>query len=211
MIRVVKSKEPPALTEKGYKCDEVKQTLLADQNEKCYLCERHVDLDFEVEHLISKHGDGEKINEWDNLFLACKYCNDRKKHYYDDIPRPNSDNWEDVIEMRMSPRADKIEFTVNSNEADVMHMVELLEKLHNGKDSMRNLMEERFWKLLRGAYMAFVRHLKNYLAKPTSDNKELVLSDLSLNAEFLCLKYTFVKSNQHLMDEFGEYMIWNRK
>ena len=54
MIKVYKSeKTPDRLSEVGYNCDEVKQAILIDQHDKCYLCERKVTTDYEVEHFFS--------------------------------------------------------------------------------------------------------------------------------------------------------------
>lgn len=52
MIKVYKSdKAPEKLAEAGYTCDEVKQAILNDQKDKCYLCERKVTTDYQVEHI----------------------------------------------------------------------------------------------------------------------------------------------------------------
>lgn len=52
MIRVKKSHNAPSSlnTTSRYDGEDVKQQLLADQNDKCYLCERKRDTDFEIEH-----------------------------------------------------------------------------------------------------------------------------------------------------------------
>lgn len=210
MIRVRKSEAPEELATKGYTCDEVKQVLLDDQYEKCYLCERHTDLDYEVEHLESQHGATDKINKWDNLFLACNYCNDRKKNHYDDIPSPASENWEELIEMKMSNDGTQIEFVANSKNSSVLHLTELLKKLHNGKGSMRDLKERRFWKLLRDSYSDFLRHINAYLDNPNADTRHLVEKDLNIQSEYLGLKYGFVKSNPQLYSDFSSCMTWNR-
>ena len=52
MIKGYKSdKAPEKLAEAGYTCDEVKQAILNDQKDKCYLCERKVTTDYQVEHI----------------------------------------------------------------------------------------------------------------------------------------------------------------
>ena len=52
MIRVRKSSVAPAeLAQKGYGADSVQAAILADQDDKCYLCERKRSTDFQVEHL----------------------------------------------------------------------------------------------------------------------------------------------------------------
>lgn len=57
MIKVFKKlTSPESLTaQKKYDSEEVKQQLIADHQGKCYLCERTVTTDFQVEHLIAKN------------------------------------------------------------------------------------------------------------------------------------------------------------
>ena len=56
MIRVAKSiTVPESLTSrKTYDGEDVKKQLFADQHGKCYLCERKVTTDFQIEHLNSQ-------------------------------------------------------------------------------------------------------------------------------------------------------------
>ena len=75
MIRVFKSGNiPPSLfTKKAYDEEDVKQQLLDDQHEKCYICERKRDTDFEIEHFKSqKYNDALKY-DWYNLLYAYNY------------------------------------------------------------------------------------------------------------------------------------------
>ena len=51
MIKVRKTAEPKELAIEGFSSDAVKRALIADTDEKCYICERYRDTDFEVEHL----------------------------------------------------------------------------------------------------------------------------------------------------------------
>lgn len=213
MIRVRKSEEEPAtLATKGFGDDKVKETLLIDQDEKCYLCERCVGLDYQVEHLESQNGAKDKVNRWSNLFLACGYCNDRKKHLYDDIPHPDAQNWEDIINMRVDVLSKKVVIETDSDDAGVKHMVQLLDVLHNGKDEkMRNLKEGRFWKLLKDSYDEFIRHLNAYIDDPCDETKKFVEEDLNIKSEFLAIKYQKILSLPKLAAVFEEDMKWNRK
>ena len=113
MIKVYKSdKAPEKLAEAGYTCDQVKQAILNDQKDKCYLCERKVTTDYQVEHIVSRTNNKEKVNEWENLFIACNYCNDRKKHYYDDIPLPNQLEFENVISQTINLKTQKADINM---------------------------------------------------------------------------------------------------
>ena len=76
MIKVKKSDEAPKSlsTTKAYDGEDVKEQLFKDQNEKCYLCERILTTDFEIEHLHSQHNFPDEVQDWNNLFLSCNYC-----------------------------------------------------------------------------------------------------------------------------------------
>ena len=104
MIRVFKSGNIPAslLSKKAYDGEDVKQQLLDDQYEKCYICERKRDTDFEIEHLKSKKNNDDLKYNWINLLYACSYCNKKKSDDYDDILNPLSVNIEDEIIQQLS-------------------------------------------------------------------------------------------------------------
>ena len=55
MIRIKKSLCAPASlsTSKQYDGEDVKEQLMKDQHEKCYICERKLVTDFEIEHFKS--------------------------------------------------------------------------------------------------------------------------------------------------------------
>ena len=88
MIKVRKSAEPQELAQYGYSCEAVKNALIQDADEKCYICERYRDTDFEVEHLKSRKKNPDLENDWSNLYAACGYCNKKKSGYHDDMLNP---------------------------------------------------------------------------------------------------------------------------
>ena len=212
MIRVNKRHEAPQTLEShGYNHDDVKRSLLEDQHEKCYLCERKLTTDYQVEHLVSQKGDEEKINEWGNLFVACNYCNDRKKNNYDDIPLPDSMDFEDVIQQGCDMESKSAVFTTSEDEKKKKKLVTLLEKLYNGKiPGKRNLMEERFWNIFVEDYAGFLARLHAYIDNRDSDTYQLVVDDLSQNASILGFKYNFIKHNTDLFETFRDKMKWNK-
>ena len=211
MIKVYKRETAPAeLATKGYKCDEVKATILEDQHDKCYLCERKVTTDYQVEHLASQKNNADKINDWDNLFMACNYCNDRKKHYYDDIPLPSSQIFEEEIVQAVSKDSKKATFTpLDINNQSMVKLSELLDKLYNGKEKTRNLMENRFWKEFLELYTAFLRRLADYQQTPSLDNKHLVEEELNHSAPILGFKYSVIKNNPKLWETFSACCKWS--
>lgn len=211
MIKVYKSEKAPArLYEAGYGCDEVKQAILDDQKDKCYLCERKVTTDYQVEHIASRTYNADKENEWKNLFIACNYCNDRKKHYYDDIPQPDELEFENVVEQTVDLNAQKVVFNTDVNDSQVRKLIVLLGKLFNGKGFCRNLMEKRFWDDFMTSYSSFLRRVAAYRRNPTDDNKKVVIADLGIEQPALGFKYAFLKSDKDLWSIFGAYCKWNR-
>lgn len=211
MIKVYKRATAPAeLATKGYKCDEVKAAILEDQHDKCYLCERKVTTDYQVEHLASQKNNADKINDWENLFMACNYCNDRKKHYYDDIPLPSSQIFEEEIVQAVSKDSKKATFTPRDiNNQSMVKLSVLLDKLYNGKKRTRNLMESRFWKEFFELYTAFMKRLADYQLDPSPDNKHLVEEELDHSAPILGFKYSVIKSNPNLWNTFSDCCKWS--
>lgn len=212
MIKVAKTETaPPELQQKGYGCDEVKRQLLTDQKEKCYLCERKLTTDYQVEHLVSRHGNDALSNEWSNLFLSCGYCNDRKKHNYDDIPSPDSQNFEDLIEQRIDYSKGTATFTCMTQDEALTKLVKLLTVLFNGKDPRRrNLMENRFWKEIYEDYDSFIRHLGDYLQNRNPETRQLVVDSLDITQPNLGFKYRYLRDNPKLWEEFGDLCGWNK-
>lgn len=215
MIRVYKSEQAPdSLETKGYTHDDVKKALLEDQHDKCYLCERKMTTDYQVEHLESRNGAPEKENKWSNLFASCNYCNDRKKHYFDDIPLPDSMDFEEVIHQHCDVINEKMEFSTDSKDSSVKKLITLLDRIFNGKDQKkgRNLMEKRFWDMdVFYCYTGFLRRITSYRENPTEDNYNLIAEDLSIDAPLLGMKYDFIKNDAMLYGKFKDLMKWNRK
>ena len=82
MIRVKKCSVAPASLSrtKRYDGEDVKKQLLEDHHEKCYICERRLVTDFEIEHFKSQDNHPELKQEWSNLFLVCSYCNGKNPY-----------------------------------------------------------------------------------------------------------------------------------
>ena len=101
MIRVYKSPNAPSslTTTKRYDGEDVKKQLLADQHDKCYLCERNRDTDFEIEHHKSENHYHDLVQDWNNLYMGCGYCNKQKSDSFDNTLAPKDFNIEDEIEQ----------------------------------------------------------------------------------------------------------------
>lgn len=213
MIRVRKREEEPAeLALKGYKCDEVKKALLEDQDDKCYICERKVTTDYEVEHLASQKNNTEKVNEWENLYIACNYCNDKKKNAFDDIRHPDTYDVEDVITHGFDAMNERVLFSTTSTDADVMNTVKMLQRMFNGTNAskQRNLMETRFYNQFKIKYNHFQAAVHDYLSGKTDEMRPVIEKLIDRKSEFLAFKYAVIMQNETLKRDFGYKVKWNK-
>lgn len=214
MIRVRKNPiEPPDLAVYGYGADKVKLAMLSDQYGKCYLCEREVGTDYQVEHLKSRHQHPELENVWSNLFIACSYCNGRKSDSCDDILDPAVADIEQLISQTYDSKSGTFSFkSVGPCSVSVDHTVELLSRLFNGaRPGMPNLKERRFRSEFMASYNAFIEKLNVYLESATTEHREAVERELAVGAEYLGFKYWIVKSSPNLEQVFLPTVAWNRK
>ena len=147
MIRIAKTNEIPAslTTTKAYDGEDVKKQLFADQLSKCYLCERVVSTDFQIEHLKSWQAHPVLRTEWRNLLLSCNYCNQKKGCRFDNIINPLESNVEDIIEQRIDYVSKRATFESKDRTSEVEATIRLLDKIFNGESKLRKLKEEKFY------------------------------------------------------------------
>lgn len=212
MIRVKKSDHVPEslATTRAYDGEDVKLQLLNDQHAKCYLCERILSTDFQIEHLRSQqHNDGDRQN-WNNLFLACSYCNGKKLANFDDITDPSQTNVESVIKQEIDYTNKKAVFTPLIDSVEIDRTIQLLRNIHNGQSICRKIKEERFFEEILSSVNDFMLLLKTYLDTPTSESEIAVRSSLSVSKPALGFKYWIIKSNPTLNDIFLQDIRWNK-
>lgn len=140
MIRIAKSETAPASlsTTKSYNGEDVLKQLLTDQHKKCYICERILVTDFEVEHLLSVVHHPELAQAWKNLHLACRYCNGRKSDVTEQLLVPTEENIEDELKQEIDFPNNMALFTPVKESICHQQTAQLLRKLFNGIKSKLN-------------------------------------------------------------------------
>ena len=211
MIRERKSENVPSslLTTSQYDGEDVKAQLLEDLHEKCYICERKLGTDFEIEHFKSKTNYPELRQEWTNLFLACGYCNKKKSSSFDDNLYPLDTNIEDEIEQRIDFSNNKASFVTTIDDVPHQNTVRMLHVFYNGKKKMRVIKEERFFDEAKQKMNRFLEKVNTFLMEPTPANRALVTAELSIEQEMLGFKYWVIRDN-HLEAEFKDEIVWNK-
>ena len=212
MIRVGKCKVPPQslLTTKGYDGEDVKRQLVADQHGKCYICERSCVTDFEIEHNKSQKGCPELIQEWTNLFFACRYCNGKKLDHFDDLLNPLAVDIEDEIKQELNFRDNKACFTPIHRTPEHEATIKLLDRVFNGNGKVRKTKEERFFEYTLSVMNRFLSLVNAFLAERTETSEKAVRDELKIDREYLGFKYWIVKSNPVLTEIFVEDVVWNK-
>ena len=211
MIQLQKTTTAPAslATKNKYDGEDVKALLAKDHYDKCYICERQLTTDFQVEHLHSQeHYPDEKYN-WENLFFVCSYCNGKKSANFDGIVNPTKEAIEEKIVQTLN--YDKADFATDDSSEAIQQTIVLLNRIFNGKNSIRKkIKEENFFKEFLSKMNNFEKAVNDYLSAPTSETKEVIRELLSIEQEFLGFKYWIIKNNPTLFREFSNNIIWNK-
>lgn len=214
MIRVRKNETPPAtLATKGYRDDDVRRSIHADQAGKCYLCERGMHSDIQVEHRQSKNNFPHLTDVWSNLFLACSFCNGKKLDNYDDILDPSVENIEALIRHDYDAESDKFSFTPAGDAKPAVECtIKLLNLIFNGtRPKLLTIKEEALHKDFQSVYTNFNNLLADYLQAPSSATEAKVRNELTVGSEFLGFKYWMIMSDAKLSTAFGDDIIWNKR
>ena len=213
MIRVTKSENVPQslIKTKRYDGEDTKKQLMEDQREKCYICERYLETDFTIEHLKCKDLFPKLILEWTNLYVACSYCNDKKKEYFDNILDPSQVNIEDEIQQSIDFRKKKAIFKALVSSVEHDETIKLLERVFNGTKKMRNLKENRFFNRAMHEVNDFLNDVNEYKKLPSLETEKTVRDELSIKENFLGFKYWVIRNDPLLLQVFSNDIVWNKK
>lgn len=188
----------------------MKLQLLADQHDKCYICERNRDTDYEIEHHKSQTNYPDLIQEWNNLFLGCGYCNRKKSSSFDNTLNPSICNIEDEIEQRIDFSSKKALFNSINNDAQHNETIALLDRIFNGTKRVRTFKEERFFEHVLSVINRFQDIIYKYLENPNNDTEKAVKDELAIDKEMLGFKYWIIRDTPTLNRAFAQDVIWNK-
>lgn len=214
MIRVYKSPNTPQslLTTKAYDGADVQQQLEEDHHKKCYLCERNLCTEFQIEHHKSQENHPELRQDWNNLFWSCGYCNGKKGENFDNMLDPVVINIEDEIIQELDFSKKRASFTAIVQTDEHHKTCEFLSRIHNGTNKLkiRTKREENYFEYIFGVVSNFYRLVSQYLSDTSKTNEELVREELSIDKECLGFKYWIIKKHQQLSTIFANDIVWNK-
>lgn len=212
MIKVQKSPNVPSslTTTTAYNGQDVVCQLLADQHDKCYICERNRDTDFEIEHHKSQTNYPALIQEWDNLFMGCGYCNRKKSSDFDNTLNPKDCCIEDEIEQRIDFANKRAVFVSSIDDVQHNETVRLLERVFNGTNRVRSKKEERFIEQAISIVNKFSDLIICYQKHPNASTEKAIRDELAIDKELLGFKYWIIRDTPLLYQTFAQDIIWNK-
>ena len=212
MIRVSKNEQAPQSlsTTKAYDGEDVKHQLFDDQHSKCYICERSLITDFEIEQHKSEKNYPKLVQQWTNLLLSCRYCNGKKLDNYDNLLDPLTVNIEDEIKQELDFVNNTASFTPLKISPAHIATIKLLNSVFNGIGKLRRFKEEKFFEYTVSVINRFLVLVNAFLANQSKITEKAVRDELSIDREYLGFKYWIVKSNPILDSTFARDIKWNK-
>lgn len=213
MIRVYKTPDAPLSlsTTQAYDGADVQECLEKDHHKKCYLCERRLWTEFQIEHHKSQENFPDLRQNWTNLFWSCGYCNGKKGERYDSLLDPVNENVEEQIVHELDFAQNKALFTPLVQSVSHDKTCEFLIKIHNGTKKIRTKREDNFFKFIKSVVTDFNRIVNMYLMNPTDDNCNLVRESLHVDQECLGFKYWIIRNHPLLFKTFANDIIWHKQ
>jgi len=223
MININKSYPAPPCLEKEknkpkskkYDCDGVKEQLVKDFFDKCYICEEKDVSKKIIEHFQSHHG-GKNRNlmfDWDNLYLACGHCNEIKGAHFDNILNCTdmSHKIVDWLEFRIdiTPYAQAEIIPIEKN-ALVENTAKLLNGVYNGTNLSNKFNSNSIRKKLIKHLVEFQQLLYDYFYKEglDSDDKIKLRKEikryLQPDTHFTAFKIWIIKRTPEIKSEFQD-------
>ncbi len=211
MIRIYKNPlVPKSLTKQTtWNEDDVVGQLKSDQNCKCYLCERILITDFQVEHHKSRENFPGLKFDWTNLYWSCGYCNGKKSSIFDNLLNPVADNIEELIQQSFDFPNATAAFSNNGKSSEQIDTtISFLRRIFNGTSKIRTIREQQFYDYAVSRITTFQEMVISWLDTSDEDTRNAIIEELDVKSEFLGFKYWIIKSNATLLETFGEYIKW---
>ena len=202
MVKLTKRPLPAEITiknENDYRRGIVLKMLVEDCYNKCYICEDKPS-DINIEHITPHRNDISKKYDWDNLFIACGYCNGIKGQGFNNIINPTIYDPEKYITLSLNMLdgfIDSVQIEISKGseyDTSVLETVELLEYIYNGnftelKDiGAANLRNEHILPDIQRLW----NFIENHINEPNLGYDVLITKEISRSAKFAAFKRKIV-------------------
>lgn len=195
-----------------YNTPEVNAALQEIFHGKCYICERNKLEAIEIEHLIPHRENLDLKYDWNNLFLACRHCNNTKSSKYDPILDCTKVDVDKKIAFRKNGYFGTVEtfvFDALDQEQETINTKLLLEAVFYGTTPQKEIEARILRKSLREELSKFKMHVREYKDAEDwekEDLKCLIKKDLSEDSAFTAFKRWLIRDNKGLFPELSTYI-----
>ena len=212
--KAIKALEKQKLIGKNGTCNtpEVNSALQEMFYGKCYICERKGLATMEIEHLIPHRDDLELEYDWNNLFLACRHCNNTKGVKYDSILNCTEEDIDKKIAFRKTGyfgQDEKFVFDVLEQTEKTVNTQKLLEDVFYGSTPQKEMESKVLRRALRKELSKFknqVREYKDAEEWEKEDLRCLMKRELSVRSEFTAFKRWLIRDNKESFPELNTYI-----
>ena len=219
MVQLNKTPLPSDITIKSevdYRSKPVYELLINDCYNKCYLCEDG-SMPLDVEHLIPHGGDAALKYDWNNLLVACEYCNNTKnRKEFAQIINCIVDNPEDYLKITLIPKDgglqdQYVEVVAITNNKTAIVTKNLLDLIYNGDNTPRRCFySPKLRKKVLEEHNRFTKLLADYLIEPNQTYKNLyqqeIIDMINKSSIFAAIKRNVIRDTPNYFQEFGGYL-----
>ena len=179
---------------------------------KCCICEKKVSEAIEIEHLIPHKENPDLKYDWNNLFLACRHCNNTKGVKYDPILDCSKEEVDKKIAFRKTGHFgsdEKLVFENLDENQKTLNTKRLLEAVFYGSTPQKEIEAKMLRRYLRKEIANFkiqVREYKEAEEWEKDTMKCLIKQELSASSEFAAFKRWLIRDNKEKFPELNAYI-----
>jgi len=181
------------------------ERLYHDQHGKCYICERALCTDIQIEHLCPKSRLEMRHTDWDNLFVSCSYCNSLKNNKYTGLINPCKQDPLSMIRQKVVFDKDLFIFT-SSDPTNISQIqtTQLLTEIFNDISNTKAVKKVNFHRYVMNRMNDFRNLCLRYIAHPNSIGRQAIADLLRSESEFLGFKYWMLVDDFRLTEVFSK-------
>jgi len=210
--KAVESLRKAKATNASYNTPEVNAALREMFHGKCYLCENKQSTSYQIEHLISHHGNTELKYNWNNLFWVCAHCNNTKLDKYEPIIDCTKKNVEEAIAFRKKGyfgTEEELVFDQLEPNVETENTIHLLQDVYYGTTPQKEVEGKILRRTLRKELSQFKEYVREYQEaeeEEKEDLKCLLKQQLGDSSPFAAFKRWLIRDNKEAYPELLIYI-----
>lgn len=211
--KAMESLQHAKLKNSTYNTPEVNIALREMFQGKCYICENKQITSYQIEHLVSHHGNKELKYSWENLFLSCAHCNNTKLNKYEPILDCTKENIEELIAFRKKGyfgTEEELVFESLDSREEVENTIKLLQEVYYGLTPQKKMEAKVLRKILRkelSRFKEYVREFQEAEDEEKEDLRYLLKQELGDASPFAAFKRWLIRDHKDTYPKLFMYLI----